>query len=266
MNMEKPKDPPGAVDPGSLNGTIKLSDVVFAHQPGHPILKGFNLSIEKGTTVAVMGESGAGKTTLLQILLGQLRPQSGEVKVDGKNIFQLQREPFRKQVAIVPQEGKVLPGSIYDNVRMGKPDATDQEIEDALGQASLDLAKFPEGGHRMVSDISVGEQQRVAIARALLRRPAILLSDELTANLDSKTADVVWNNITALRRENGERPTLIIATHDEEIARRADLIVYLKGGLALEQGTYDELVAKRGHFWQRHTREGRAAAILQTKP
>lgn len=216
----------------TLGGHIELQQVSFAYEPERPVLRGIDLVIAPGELAALVGPSGEGKTTLMQIVLGLLRPDTGRVLVDGIALDELDVVHLRRQVGVVSQDVLLINGSIEDNIRLERPDATRAQIERAAGLAHLDefIATLPAGYATPVGEggtrLSGGQRQRLALARALVREPKLLLLDEPTHGLDPRAAAEVMRTLHSL---HGLCSTLII-THDLALIRRADRVHVLSGG------------------------------------
>ena len=227
-------------------GTVALDAVTFAYpsRPGDPALRSLSLRVDTGERVALVGPSGAGKTTVFQLLLRFYDPQSGAVLIDGVDVRTADPRAVRGRIAVVPQDPVIFAASVWDNVRYGRPDASDAEVRDACeaAYASDFLARLPQGfdtelGERGVK-LSGGQRQRLAIARAVLSRRPILLLDEATSALDAESERMVQ---LALDRLMTGRTTLIIA-HRLATVIGADRIIVLDGGVAIAEGTHATLV------------------------
>jgi ATP-binding cassette subfamily B protein len=227
-------------------GTVALDAVTFAYpsRPGDPALRSLSLRVDTGERVALVGPSGAGKTTVFQLLLRFYDPQSGSVLIDGVDVRTADPRAVRGRIAVVPQDPVIFAASVWDNVRYGRPDASDGEVRDACeaAYASDFLARLPQGfdtelGERGVK-LSGGQRQRLAIARAVLSRRPILLLDEATSALDAESERMVQ---LALDRLMTGRTTLIIA-HRLATVIGADRIIVLDGGVAIAEGTHATLV------------------------
>jgi len=243
-------DRPGAIDPGRVRGRVELVDVSFSYDGKRPAVAHLNVVAEPGETVALVGPTGAGKTTALALLHRVFDPQSGVVKIDGTDIRDFQLAALRRNIGVVFQEALLFNRSIAENLRIGKPDASEAEMRDACARAqALDfIERNPRGFEASVGErgrlLSGGERQRLAIARALLKDPPILVLDEATSALDAATEAKVQ---AALDEVMTGRTTFVIA-HRLATIRKARRIVVLDGGRIVERGTFDELVARSGHF------------------
>ncbi|HQX58597.1 MAG TPA: ABC subfamily B transporter ATP-binding protein, partial [Burkholderiaceae bacterium] len=233
------------------------SGVVFEHvqfhypsRPDHPALSNFSLAVAPGETVALVGPSGAGKSTVFQLLLRFYDPQSGSVTLNGVPTRDLALEDLRRHIGIVPQDAVIFSANALENIRYGKPGASDAEVKAAARAAFADefIGRLPEGydtflGERGVR-LSGGQRQRIAIARAMLKNPPLLLLDEATSALDAESERMVQ---AALESAMQGRTTLVIA-HRLATVQKANRIIVLDQARVVEQGTHAELVAKGGVY------------------
>ena len=238
--------------PDTQAAEITFDDVTFAYpgRPGISALAGVSLTVKAGESVALVGPSGAGKSTVIQLLQRFYDPQQGAIKIDGVDLRDMARDDFRRHVALVPQDPVIFADTARENIRFGRPDATDAEvIEAAKAAAAHDfLMALPDGydsdvGERGVM-LSGGQKQRIAIARAILRDAPILLLDEATSALDAESERLVQAAVEDLART---RTTLIVA-HRLATVKKADRIVVFDGGKIIASGTHDDLVAQDGLY------------------
>jgi ATP-binding cassette subfamily B protein len=225
-------------------------DFHYPSRPQHPSLRGFEVRVAAGQTVALVGPSGAGKTTVLSLLLRFYDPQAGRILLDGVPIHELSLAVLRERIAIVPQEPVIFSASAMDNIRYGRPQATDAEVVAAAQAAHADgfLRELPEGygtflGERGVR-LSGGQRQRLAIARAMLKNAPLLLLDEATSALDAHSEQAVQ---AALEAAMVGRTTIVIA-HRLATVQKADVIVVMDHGHVVERGSHAELVAQGGLY------------------
>jgi ATP-binding cassette subfamily B protein/subfamily B ATP-binding cassette protein MsbA len=244
------KDRPGALALSRVAGDLVFEDVIFGYDPATPVLKGVSFVAKAGQTVAIVGPSGAGKTTMASLLMRFYEPQHGVIRIDGHDTREVTLRSLRSNVAMVLQPPLVLAATVRSNLALGRPDASEQEVSAAAQAARLDplLAKLPAGLDELVGagghSLSEGEAQRVTIARALLKNAPILIMDEPTSALDAETESLV---MAAVREAMRDRTTLVIA-HRLSTIQNADLILVLRDGVIVEQGTFDELLSSRGFF------------------
>jgi ABC-type bacteriocin/lantibiotic exporter with double-glycine peptidase domain len=234
--------------PGVLEGAIEFAGVGFSyHADGPEVLKGLSFTVRPGEFVALVGPSGGGKSTVLRLLLGLERPGSGEIFFDGRPVSRINLEALRAQVAVVMQNGRILPGSILSNI-LGSDEGSLADAWEAARQVGLDadIRAMPMGMHTVLLDgggtLSGGQRQRLMIARALVRKPRVLLLDEATSALDNRTQAIVTESLAALNI------TRLVVAHRLSTIESVDRVLVLDNGTLVQSGSFAELHDGPGLF------------------
>ena len=232
-------------------GLVEFRDVDFSYTDA-PLIRDLNLRVEPGQTAAIVGPTGAGKTTLVNLIMRFYDVDSGSITIDGTDIRDMTRHQLRDQIGMVLQDAVLFKGTIMDNIRYGKLDATDEEVIEAAKATYVDrfVRSLPDGYETVIDQdsgsISAGERQLITIARAFLSQPALLILDEATSSVDTRTEVLVQEAMNALR---ADRTSFVIA-HRLSTIRDADLIIVMRDGQIVEQGPHDELLATKGAYYE----------------
>ena len=252
---EQTPDPATPARPTTVTGRLAFEDVSFSYDPEKPLIEGLSLAAQPGHTVAIVGPTGAGKTTLVNLMMRFYEIDAGRITLDGIDIATMTRDDLRSRMGMVLQDTWLFAGTIRDNIAYGRPDATEEEIMDAARATYVDrfVHSLPDGYDTLLDDegsnISAGEKQLVTIARAFLARPSVLILDEATSSVDTRTEVLVQEAMKALR---SDRTSFVIA-HRLSTIRDADVILVMEGGAIVEQGTHEELLAARGAYFELYT-------------
>ena len=235
-----------------IKGDIHFSNMYFSYNEGEPVLKGFDLDVKRGQKIALVGATGSGKTTVVNLLTRFYDIDSGEITIDGININDMPKQTLRHAIAIVLQDTVLFSDTIEANIRYGRLDASDEDVKRAAAMANADtfIERLPDGYKTVLSesgsDLSQGQRQLLAIARAVLANPKILILDEATSSVDTRTEMHIQSAMVKLM----ENRTSLIIAHRLSTIRDADCIVVLDGGQIAEAGSHEELLAKKGAYYR----------------
>lgn len=245
-------DKEGAVELKDVKGRVDFENVTFEYDEGNTILENFNLHVEPGKTIALVGHTGAGKTTVINMLTRFYDVKAGSVKIEGIDVRDIKLHSLRDKVGVLMQDPFIFKGTIMDNIRYGKWDATDEEcIESAkLIHADKFIERFPGGYQHMLdergADLSAGERQLISFARIVLKNPAIIIMDEATSAIDTETEMIIKEALDELTRDK----TTFIVAHRLSTVKNADQILCIGNKGIMESGNHRELIAKRGFYYQ----------------
>jgi ATP-binding cassette subfamily B protein len=244
-------DAPLSVPVSTIRGDVSLRDVQFAYVPGTPIIRSFSLEVEAGQTIALVGPTGAGKTTIINLLTRFYEIQGGSIRIDGKDIREMKKADLRRSLGLVLQDTFLFADTVMENIRYGRLEATDAECVEAARMAEADhfIRQLPQGYQTNLSEragnLSQGQRQLLSIARAILAAPAILVLDEATSSVDTRTELRIQK---ALLRLMQGRTSFVIA-HRLSTIRDADKVVVINNGEIVEQGSHQELLDRHGFYY-----------------
>lgn len=250
IDEDKEQDKESAKNIDNIEGHVELKNVTFSYEKGKEILKNVSIEAKNGEVIAIVGPTGAGKTTIINLLTKFYDIDSGDILIDGKNINEITRESLRKTVSMVLQDTYLFSESVSDNIRYGRLDASDEDVIKAAKMADAHhfIKQLPEGYNTVLSDnggnLSQGQRQLLAIARAILSNASILILDEATSSIDTRTEVLIQNAMLKLM----EGKTTFVIAHRLSTIRNADKILALKDGEIIESGTHDELLSKDGFY------------------
>lgn len=245
-------DPKHPEQPQAVEGAVDIRDLSFAYRKDRPLIRNFNLSVKPGQRIAIVGPTGCGKTTFINLLMRFYDPDDGEIRLDGVNTQNMSRGTLRRSVGMVLQDTWLRAGTIRDNIAMGKPDATDDEIITAAMQAHAHsfIKRLPNGYDTVIGEsggnLSQGQKQLLCIARVMLCLPPMLFLDEATSSIDTRTEARIQKAFDTMMQGR----TSFIVAHRLSTIREADMILVMRQGLIVEQGKHEELLQKRGFYAQ----------------
>lgn len=245
-------DDPDAAHPSRTEGRVEIDHVSFSYHKEHPLIQNFNLKVQPGQRIALVGPTGCGKTTMINLLMRFYDTDEGEIRVDGVPSQKIARDALRSLYGMVLQDTWMFKGSVRDNIAYGKPDATDEEVVAAAKAAFAHsfIMRLPQGYDTILSEdggnISQGQKQLLCIARAMLTKPSILILDEATSSIDTRTEVKIQKAFAEMMKGH----TSFVVAHRLSTIREADCILVMRDGKVIEQGTHAELLEKNGFYYE----------------
>ena len=264
---EQEADGPDAPDPVAGDGTIVFDHVAFSYNPAHPLIRDLSFSVKPGQTVAIVGPTGAGKTTLVNLIMRFYELDGGRILLDGQNIADLRRRDVRARTGMVLQDPWLFAGTIRENIRYGRQDATDEEVVAAAQATYVErfVHSLPDGYDTVLdeeaSNVSAGEKQLITIARAFVAQPSVLILDEATSSVDTRTELLLQHGMAALRQG---RTSFVIA-HRLSTIRDADLILVMEAGDIVEQGSHEQLIKSEGAYYRLYNSQFEGATDIDAE-
>ncbi|MFC0681184.1 ABC transporter ATP-binding protein [Lysobacter korlensis] len=265
---EQEPDPVEAPEPEDGAGTIAFENVSFSYSPDRPLIRDLSFTVEPGQTVAIVGPTGAGKTTLVNLIMRFYELDGGRILLDGQDTAELTRRDLRSRTGMVLQDPWLFAGTIRENIRYGRQTATDEEIIAAAKATYVDrfVHSLPDGYDTLLDEdaanVSAGEKQLITIARAFVAQPSVLILDEATSSVDTRTELLLQHAMAALR----EGRTSFVIAHRLSTIRDADLILVMEHGSIVEQGTHDGLIVREGAYWRLYNAQFEHAAADPEEP
>jgi ATP-binding cassette subfamily B protein len=259
---------PHAKSVASIKGDIVFENVTFFYDENKPVLTDFNLTVKQGQVIALVGATGSGKSTIVNLICRFYEPRKGVIRFGGRDYTELTLEAIQSKIGVVLQTPHLFGGSIRDNIRYGRLDATDEEVETAAIMAGADefIRELDNGYEAEVGEggilLSVGQKQLISLARAVLADPEILVMDEATSSVDTITEDLIQRGMEILMRG---RTSFVIA-HRLSTIKRADRILVIDAGRIIEQGTHAQLIRARGHYYDLYTKQFRQEREAEYNP
>jgi len=250
-------DQPGAVDPGTLRGDIEFDGVDFWYEPDKPVLTDFNMKVKQGETIALVGPTGGGKSTIVNLFCRFYEPKRGTVRIDGRDYTRLSLHAIQSRIGVVLQTPHLFSGTVRENIRYGRLDATDKEVEEAARLASAHdfIVTLEKGYDEEVGEggnlLSVGQKQLVSLARAVLAQPEVFIMDEATSSVDTLTEALIQKGMKVLM----EDCTSFLIAHRLSTIQRADRILVIENGAITERGSHADLLRARGHYYRLYTQQ-----------
>jgi ATP-binding cassette subfamily B protein len=253
-------DKPGAIDPGTIKGDIQFNHVDFYYEEGEPVLSDFNLTVRRGETLALVGPTGGGKSTIVNLVCRFYEPKHGQILIGGRDYTELSLQAIQSRIGVVLQTPHLFSGTIHENIRYGRLEASDREIEEAarLAGAHEFIQTLEKGYDEEVGEggnmLSTGQKQLISLARAVLAEPEIFIMDEATSSVDTLTEALIQKGMENLM----EGRTSFVIAHRLSTIKRADRILVIEDGRITEMGTHRELLRQRGHYYRLYTRQFRS--------